>query len=149
MKSLVDGKHLAHRYFEELLSAPGDLGVADEILHPDVTFENPVSKTTIDGIPAYKRFVETWYVGFPHERTFSVEEILAEDNLMAARFLISARHEGTFLGAAPTGARVEVPGVNVFRLADGLIVHVHAFFNPLTLWTPIGLAPTGLPAVQG
>ena len=60
MKSLVDGKHLAHRYFEELLSAPGDLSVADEILHPDVTFENPVSKTTIDGIPAYKRFVETW-----------------------------------------------------------------------------------------
>lgn len=149
MKSLVDGKHLAHRYFEELLSAPGDLDVADEILHPQVKFENPVSKTTIDGIPAYKHFVESWYQGFPHERTFSVEEILAEDDLVAARFLIAARHEGTFLGAPASGARVEVPGVNVFRLADGLIVHVHAFFNPLTLWTPIGLAPTGLPAVQG
>jgi hypothetical protein len=68
---------------------------------------------------------------------------------MAARFLITARHEGTFLGAPASGALVEVPGVNVFRMADGLIVHVHAFFNPLTLWTPIGLAPTGLPAVQG
>jgi predicted ester cyclase len=149
MTGPVDGKHLAYRYFEQLLSAPGDLSVADEILHPTVTFENPVSKTTIDGIPAYKRFVETWYEGFPNERTFSVEEILAEGDLVAARFLIAARHEGTFLGAAPTGARVEVPGVNVFRLADGLIVHVHAFFNPLTLWTPIGLAPTGLPALQG
>jgi predicted ester cyclase len=148
MSVVVDGKHLAHRYFEELLSAPGDLGVADQILHPDVQFENPVSTTTIDGIPAYKRFVETWYAGFPAERRFSVEEILAEDDLIAARFLIAARHDGPFLGAEATGARVEVPGVNVFRLSDGLIVHVHAFFNPLTLWTPIGLAPADLPAPQ-
>ena len=149
MTDASDSKHLVHRYFEELLSAPGDLDVADQILHPDVQFENPVSKSVIDGIPDYKRFVETWYAGFPIERRFSVEELLAEGDLMAARFLIAARHDGQFLGADATGARVEVPGVNIFRLKDGLIVHVHAFFNPLTLWTPIGLAPAGLPAAQG
>ena len=149
MTTLVDGRTLAHRYFEELLSAPGDLAVAEEILHPDVSFENPVSKTTIEGIPAYQRFVETWYRGFPNERRFSVEELVAEGDQVAARFLIAARHDGEFLGAPPTGARVEVPGVNLFRLAEGRIVHVYAFFNPLTLWTPLGLAPAGLPALQG
>jgi predicted ester cyclase len=148
MRNLVDGSRLAHEYFEELLSAPGDLNVADEILHPEVVFENPVSTSQIVGIPAYKQFVKTWYEGFPRERTFSVEEEVAAGDTVAVRFLITARHEGEFLGAPPTGARVEVPGINMFRLLDGRIVHVHAFFNPLTLWTPLGLAPPGLPTLQ-
>ncbi len=143
--SYVDGKTLARRYFEEVFTAPGNLAVADEILHPDVVFENPVAKTKIEGIEAYKRFIESWYRGFPNERTFTVVEIVAEGDTVFAEFLISARHDGEFQGVPASGAHVEVPGVNIFELRDGKLYRVHAFFNPIPLWAPIGRAPASLP----
>ena len=87
--------------------------------------------------------------GSPNERRFSVEELVAEGDQVAARFLIAARHDGEFLGAPPTGARVEVPGVNLFRLAEGRIVPCLRVLQSPDAVDPAGPRPAGLPALQG
>jgi hypothetical protein len=43
------GRSLVRRYFEDLLNA-GDLGVADEILSPDVSFVGPITPDGIHGL---------------------------------------------------------------------------------------------------
>jgi steroid delta-isomerase-like uncharacterized protein len=136
----VDNGTLVRRYFEELLSAPGKLDIADEILAPDVVFENPISKQPIVGIEQYRAFILRWYEGFP-DRKFTIEETVSEGDKIVARFTITGTHKGVFGGAAPSQNRIEIHGVNVFRTGGGKIRHVRAFFNPLELWRPLGISP--------
>lgn len=138
---------LVRRYFEELLSAPGQLDVANEILCDDVVFENPISKRPIVGIEEYRSFAFRWYQGFP-DRIFTVGETISEGNKITAEFTITGTHGGAFGGAAASQNQITVRGVNIFQTEGGKIKHVHAFFNPLELWRPIGLSP-GLAAGNG
>jgi steroid delta-isomerase-like uncharacterized protein len=138
---------LVRRYFEELLSAPGQLDVADEILSDDVVFENPISKRAIVGINDYRSFALRWYEGFP-DRVFTVDETVSEGSKIVAQFTITGTHGGTFGGTKSSNNPIEVRGVNIFLMEGGKIKHVHAFFNPLELWRPIGLFP-GLAAGGG
>jgi len=133
-----DGTKLVHLYYEKFLTAPGDLDVADEIMAPDVVFHNPISPDGIHGIDAYKAFAQRWYRGFP-DRRFKVEDTVEEGSKVAARFTITGTHKGEFAGAAPTGHRIQVHGMNIFRVEKGKIKDVKAFFNPLELYQPLGV----------
>jgi steroid delta-isomerase-like uncharacterized protein len=136
----VDNETLVRRYFEELLSAPGRLDVAQEILADDVVFENPISRQQIKGIAEYRAFVLRWYEGFP-DRKFTVEETVSAGDKIAARFTITGTHQGIFGGAVPSQNRIEIHGMNLFRIGGGKIRYVRAFFNPLELWRPLGISP--------
>ena len=138
---MASGRELIRRYFSELLTSPGNLAVADEIFTADVRFTNPVKVSGVNGIAEYKAFVTTWAVGFP-DRHFAIDEtvIEADETRGAARFTITGTHSGEFMGALPTGNRVTVIGMNLFRFREGRIFHVEAFFDPLPLWRPLGVA---------
>jgi predicted ester cyclase len=136
----VDNETLVRRYFEELLSAPGQLHVADEILAADVIFENPISRQQIKGIAEYRAFALRWYEGFP-DRKFTLGETVSSGDRIAARFTITGTHQGVFGGAAPSQNRIEIHGMNLFHTGGGKIRYVRAFFNPLELWRPLGLSP--------
>jgi predicted ester cyclase len=136
----VDNETLVRRYFEELLSAPGQLDVADEILADDVIFENPISKQQIKGIAEYRAFALRWYQGFP-DRKFTLGETVSAGDKIAARFTITGTHQGLFGAASPSQNRIEVHGMNLFHTGGGKIRYVRAFFNPLDLWRPLGLSP--------
>jgi len=132
-------RSVARRYYEDFLSVGGSLDVADELMTPDVVFHNPISPDGIHGLAAYKEFAQRWYTGFP-DRLFTVDDEVAEGDQIAIRFTISGTHRGPFAGAQPTGNRIEVHGMNLFRLEEGKIKDVQAFFNPMELYGPIGLA---------
>ena len=38
-------------------------------------------------------------------------------------------HQGTFLGVAPTGKKIEVKAMNFYRLSDGQIVEEHGLLG--------------------
>ena len=143
----TDNLTLVRRYFEEFMSAPGKLDIATEIFTPDVVFENPISDQKISGIEAYRAFALRWYEGFP-DRRFTVKETVSDGDGIAARFTIEATHGGAFGGLSPTGNRILIHGVNLFRTSGGKIRHVHAFFNPLELWRPLGLPGDGRPRTK-
>ncbi|MBT2405531.1 MULTISPECIES: ester cyclase [unclassified Streptomyces] len=134
-----EGTKLVHTYYEEFLTAPGNLQVADRIMAPDVIFDNPISPNGIHGLPAYKEFALRWYGGFP-DRVFTIDDLLEQDDKVAAAFTITGTHQGVFMGAAPTGQHIEVRGMNIFRIEDGLIKEVTAYFDPRQLLAPLGLA---------
>ena len=131
-------RELVRRYFEELLTAPTDMAVADQIFTDDVTFRNPISAHAIEGIDEYKAFVQRWVVGFP-DRVFTIDELLAEDDRAAAQFTITATHGGEFLDVDATGNRIEVHGMNMFHTKDGRIQRVQAFFDDSAIRGPLGL----------
>src|SRR5262249_34995015 len=135
-------------YYGEFLTAPGKLAVADEIMTPDVVFHNPISPAGIHGIDEYKRFAERWYRGFP-DRIFTVDDDVAEADKIAAKFTITGTHQGDFMGASPTGNPITVRGMNLFIIQDGKIKDVQAFFNPVELLGPLGIAENLVAAYPG
>src|SRR5262245_22681270 len=59
---------------------------------------------------------------------FTIHDMVAEGDEVAARLTTSARHTGTFMGIEPTGRRYSIDEIHIFRLRDGLLVeHWHEF----------------------
>jgi predicted ester cyclase len=59
---------------------------------------------------------------------FTIHDLIAEGDRVAARLTTSARHTGTFMGIEPSGKRYSIDEIHVFRLRDGqLVEHWHEF----------------------
>lgn len=133
-------RSLARRYFEDLINA-GDITVADEILDPRISLIEPLTPAGIYGIAAYRQFMQAWHRGFP-DGHFSLLQEWVQASSIATVFRITGTHTGEYLGQAGTGNAIDVWAMNFLDLEGGRIRHIRAFFNPLDLLQPLGLAPS-------
>lgn len=100
------------RLFYERFWNDIDLGLADEILHPDVTFRGSVGVGARGRreVCEYVRMVTAALSGYRCE----IESLIVEGDQAAAKVHFSGFHTGEFLGHAPTGRRVEWVGAAFF-----------------------------------
>jgi steroid delta-isomerase-like uncharacterized protein len=49
------------------------------------------------------------------------EDMLAEDDKVVVRFTLRATHRGEFMGIPATGKPIAVPGIIIYRIANGKI----------------------------
>lgn len=105
------------RLFYEKLWNEVDFGVADEILHPDVTFRGSVGIGAIgrQEVCDYVRMVTAALSKYRCD----VESLIVEGASAAARVRFSGLHEGEFLGFPPTGRHVEWIGAAFFVGDEG------------------------------
>lgn len=97
----------------------------DEIVDPDalgnlrasVTEEHPEAKL----LDTFKRFVSETRAAFP-DMHITVEDLISKGDKVAARLTMRGTHFGEFQGIAPTGKRVHVSPIDIFRVSDGEIV---------------------------
>jgi steroid delta-isomerase-like uncharacterized protein len=59
--------------------------------------------------------------GFP-DLSITIEDVMAEGDRVAARVVMRGTHRGEFQGITPTGKRVEVRAIDMFRISNGKIV---------------------------
>jgi predicted ester cyclase len=137
MLTRMSDRSLARRYFEDLFNA-GELGVADEILHREISFFGPITPAGIHGIDAFKRFALEWFRGFP-DRHFELMEEWIDGDRIACLFHITGTHHGAFMGQAATGNPIDVKAMNFLRIEGGRIRSIQAFFDPAHLLRPLGL----------
>ena len=62
--------------------------------------------------------------GFP-DIQWTLEDMIAEGDKVAARFTMPGTHQGTFFGVPPTGKKIEVKAMNFYRLFGEQIVEEH------------------------
>jgi predicted ester cyclase len=62
--------------------------------------------------------------GFPNIQ-WTLEETIAEDDKIAARFTMRGTHKGTFYRVPPTGKKIEVKAMNIYRFSNGKIREEH------------------------
>ena len=88
------------------------------------------------GVEGIKNEVRQHRISFPdwNER---VDDIVAEGDKVVIRFTSTGTQRGEFAGIAPTGKRVSIQEVAIFRLANSKIVEqwglpdLHALMNQL------------------
>ena len=76
---------------------------------------------------------------FPDVR-LEIEALVAEDDVVVARWTMSGTHTGVWGDVAATGRKVRFTGVNFFRIADGKIAEMWNVRDDLGLREQLGAA---------
>ena len=136
-----ENKAIARRALEEVFSGQGNLDVADELFAPDYVGHDPASPEDIRGPEGVKEFASMYRNAFPDVQ-LSVQEQVAEGDMVATRWIASGTHQGDLMGIAPTGNRVTVAGTSVERIVDGKIEETWDNYDTLGMMQQIGAIPS-------
>jgi steroid delta-isomerase-like uncharacterized protein len=115
-----ENKTIARRVYE--IISTGDFERTREIVDQDapdneLLSNDPPAKL----IDTFKDTFAEAREGFP-DLSITVEDVMAEGDRVAARVTMRGTHRGEFQGIAPTGKRVEVKAIDMFRISNGKIV---------------------------
>lgn len=132
-------KELVRRWFEEVWNQ----GRADAI--DEMFDENGVAHglsddpaNPIKGPTGFRPFHNVFREAFPN-MMIVVEDMIAEDDKVAARCSVRAQHEGDFLGKAATQSPVDFTGIAIVRIYNRKIVEAWNNFDFMTLHKQVGL----------
>jgi steroid delta-isomerase-like uncharacterized protein len=129
-------KQVVRRFYEELWNR-GNLDAADELVASDYVRHDLRPGDAPPGPAGQKRVAETFRAAFPDVR-LEVDELIAERDLVAARWTISGTHTGPWGEVAPTGRSIHFSGVNFFRIADQKIAEIWNVRDDLGLREQLG-----------
>lgn len=130
-----ENKRTVRRLPEEV-AENDDLAVVDEIFADDVIDHTPMGE--LRGRAATKELFEQLFAAFP-DRTVTLEEIVAEGDVVATRVTWNATHQGEYQGIEPTGNEVEFSVSEFHRLEDGRIAERWIQPDQLGLLQQLGL----------
>jgi predicted ester cyclase len=112
---------IALRAFEAINEAlaSGDLSLIDDFITPDFIQHDSQSPTpaTRDDL---KRYVRELRAAFPDLR-ITIADIVAEGDRVAGRISARGTHLGEWAGMAPTGEPVSWTGLQMIRIAGGMV----------------------------
>lgn len=108
----------------------GDMTAADRIFEIGVLFHYPLGD--LEGANAVKRYVEAVRIAFP-DICFKITDLVGEGDRVAARWSLTGTQSGPFKGRAPSGRKVNVPGITMFHFQTGKICEMWVSFDPALL----------------
>lgn len=111
-------KALVRRLFDEVLNR-GRSASLDALLATDYKENNPAPGQA-PGAAGVRKKIEALRLAFPDIR-FTLEELVAEGAIVAARYQWQGTHAGVFLGIPATGRKIAVRGMDFYRFKDGRI----------------------------
>ena len=134
-------KVIARRFRRDLWNT-GDLALADQILDREcvVHARIPFATDFTRGPEALKQLVGFFHMTFS-EIEMSVEDVVAEDDLVTVRWSGGGRHTGHLFGVPPTGRRIVVSGIDMLRFSSGRIVEGWVSWDALSLMEQILVQP--------
>ena len=133
-------KALVRRFVDEFWNG-GNFAVADELMAPNAVIHQPPVGTPV----GLKAFAAEFRTAFPDWHS-TVEEMIVEGDRVAERWTGRGTHRGELQGIAPTGAKVEVPGVVFYRIESGKIVEFRGQFDQMSLMQQVGVIPDSVTA---
>jgi steroid delta-isomerase-like uncharacterized protein len=128
-----------HRFTEFINTASERL--AEELISPNAVFHVPGRPEPMRGPAGYLAIIGMMRGGFP-DIQWTLEEMVAEGDKVAARFTMRGTHQGTFFGVPPSGKKIAVRAMNIYRLSDGKFVEEHGQPDMLGLLQQIGAVPS-------
>jgi predicted ester cyclase len=115
----TENRDICRRFFEEVVSQ-GDVSLVDGICSLDYRLHATLSGPEAIDREGLKELVASWRSSFP-DGTITVEDMVAEGDLVAARMLERGTQLGEFRGISPTGRPVAYGSMTFLRVVDGRI----------------------------
>jgi predicted ester cyclase len=114
----------------------GDYDLADELFHPEAV--TPDAPQLPRGPEGCKQVARTFREAFP-DFHMTVEDTVAEGDLVVCRFRQTGTHQGELFGIAPTGKRVDFGEMAICQIAGGRIVASWFQTDMLALMSQLGV----------
>lgn len=110
------------RLFYEQLWNQRDFGVANQILHEQVSFRGSLGQEMVgrDKVCDYVKSVTKAL----NQYACDVQNLVVEGEKAAAKVLFKGIHVGEFMGHAPTGKEVSWMGAAFFESKNGLLTEI-------------------------
>jgi steroid delta-isomerase-like uncharacterized protein len=139
-------REASHHWFEELWNK-GSESLIDRMLAPDALMHG---LPTPDGKPlkgrdGYRTMYRQMRAAFPDMRIEVVRSV-EEGDMVAVHCRCTGTHGGDGLGVAATGRPVEMWGMGMARIENGVITEAWNAFDFMTLYQQVGLLPSLPPA---
>lgn len=131
-----DNKALVRRFYEEVWDA-GNVGVANEVFDDDYVRHDLRPGQAVPGGAGQAMIAGDFRAAFPDLR-MRVDLVLAEGDLVAARWTTEGTNTGSWGGLPPTGRHAVFSGVNIFRIRDGKVVELWNHRDDLGLMEQLG-----------
>ena len=135
----IETNKLIMRRFTEFINTASEK-LATQLVSPNAVFHVPGRPEPMRGPAGYLAIIGMMRGGFPDVQ-WTLEEMVAEGDKVAARFTMRGTHQGNFFGAPPTGKKIEVNAMNFYHFSDGQIVEEHGQPDLLGLMQQIGAIP--------
>ena len=135
-----EANKLTMQKFVEFINTASE-ALADELISKEAIFHVPGRPEPMQGPAGYLAIIGMMRDGFP-DIQWTLEEMVAESDKVAARFTMRGTHQGPFFGVAPTGKKITVQAMNLYRLSDGKFVEERGQPDMLGLLQQIGAAPS-------
>ena len=113
-------KAIMRRYFAEVVNRV-DRSAAEQIVAPDLVFNSPYTPEPTRDRESFLGMLAAVHAAF---LDFDLVDhaMLAEGDLVASRWTVHGTHRGQLGPFAPTGRKLAISGISIYRLANGRVV---------------------------
>jgi steroid delta-isomerase-like uncharacterized protein len=128
------------RTYEELLNQ-GNLAVAEEVIAPEfINHEAPPGRDR--GPESMRGLAVMLRTAFP-DLHFTIEDIVAQGDVVAGRLTMSGTHQGPLMGMPPTGRLVHQAHMHFVRFRDGKAIEHWDMRDDVELMRQLGVTSEG------
>lgn len=131
----AQNKALVQRILEE--GDKKNLDILDEVCTSDYKYRFPSTAEPIN-LEEHKELWQTFNAAFP-DLTHTIDEFIAEEDMVVAREILRGTHKGEFMGIAPTGKKVEFSAIAIYRFSNGKFAEFWADADLLGLYQQLGM----------
>jgi steroid delta-isomerase-like uncharacterized protein len=137
-------KALMRRWFEEVWNKQRTDAI-DEMMAPHaIAYGLAADGSNLRGPAGFKPFHQAFLDAF-HDMRVTVEDVIAEGDRVAARWVAAGTHTGAGLGIAGTNRKMNITGMSIIRVENGRIVEGWNNFDVLGMYVQLGVVQ--MPAV--
>ena len=135
--TIEQNKALVRRFIDDIFVG-GRTEAVDELLTDD--FVGHTWPSTGDGKRDLRQAMERVSKGLTDPR-FTIEDMIAEGDLVAVRLTAGATQSGEFMGMPATGKRYEIGEIHIFQVKAGRISDHWHQFDQMAMMRQLGVGP--------
>jgi steroid delta-isomerase-like uncharacterized protein len=107
---------------------------------PDYTGSDVSQATLLHGRADLRAMLEGFWKAFPDLRFVTMDTVV-QDSRIAIIWAAQGTHQGWIMNIPPTGHRVEVRGISIIDVRDGLVVRGQSIWDLAGMLRHMGLLP--------
>ena len=134
--TLEENKKFMSNFIEEVINKK-NLDAADDLVAENFLEHLPFPGQG-PGREGLKFAINAMLTGFP-DMNWTVQEQIAEGETVVTRFTWTGTHDGEFMGIPPTNKKVEVWGVVIDVVRDGLFAESRIIMDTVGLLQQLGV----------
>ncbi len=135
--SVEENKAMVRRVIEEAINK-GNLAIIDDIMAPNYVYHFPGMK--IEGPEGFKQFATMMRTAFP-DLNVTVDEVIGEGDLAAARVTLRGTLKGEFMGQAPTHKKMVFKEAVFVYFEGGKEIEAFPYADTHDMFAQLGLKP--------